>query len=92
MRLTSFFHLWLFRKKRCPYLMLIVSAVLALVSLAGLVWIFIAILINRAISVDNLFTGLILLTMFGILVLNVVLELRDRGLLKKKAQTPQKPS
>jgi hypothetical protein len=74
--------------------MLIVSAVLALVSLAGLVWIFVVILMNRAISVDNLFTGLILLTMFGILFLNVFLELRDRGLLKKKAapQTPQKPS
>jgi hypothetical protein len=74
--------------------MLIVSAVLALVSLAGLVWIFIEGLTDRAISVDNLFTGLILLTMFGILLLNVYLELRDRGLFKKKAeaQSPQKPS
>ena len=74
--------------------MLIVSAVLALVSLAGLAWIFVEGLTDRAISVDNLFTGLILLTMFGILLLNVYLELRDRGLFKKKAeaQTPQKPS
>ena len=74
--------------------MLIVSAVLALVSLAGLVWIFVESLVDRAISVDNLFTGMILLTMFGILALNVFLELRDRGLFKKKAapQAPQKPS
>ena len=74
--------------------MLIVSAVLALVSLAGLVWIFVEGFIDRAISVDNLFTGLSLLTMFGILALNVFLELRDRGLFKKKAEapTPQKPS
>ena len=74
--------------------MLIVSAVLALVSFAGLVWIFVEVLVNRAISVDSLFTGLILLTMFGILLLNVFLELRDRGLMKKKtaAQSPPKPS
>ena len=47
-------------------------------------------------TLDNLRANKLrsLLTMFGILALNVFLELRDRGLFKKKAEapTPQKPS
>lgn len=71
--------------------MLIISVVLGLIPLIGVVWI----LIGRMLfTVDGLFTTLILLTLSGILFLNAFLELRDRGLLKKKAEPPkpQKPS
>ncbi len=72
-------------------MMLIVSVVLGLIPLAGVIWFLVS---GTLTTVDGLFTSLILLTLSGILFLNAFLELRDRGLLKKKAAppTPQKPS
>ncbi len=71
--------------------MLIVSVVLGLIPLAGVVWVLVS---GTITTVDGLFNSLILLTLSGILFLNAFLELRDRGLLKKKAasQTPPKAS
>jgi hypothetical protein len=61
--------------------MLIVSVVLGLIPLAGVIWVLVS---GTLTTVDGLFTSLILLTLSGILFLNAFLELRDRGLLKKK--------
>ena len=71
--------------------MLIVSVVLGLIPLIGVVWVLVS---GTLTTVDGLFTTLILLTLSGILFLNVFLELRDRGLLKKKSEPPKttKPS
>ena len=70
--------------------MLIVSVVLGLIPLIGVVWVLVS---GTLTTVDGLFTSLILLTQSGILFLNVFLELRDRGLLKKKSEPPKtKPS
>jgi len=60
--------------------MLLISIVLGLLSLAGIVWI---IIVGSLLSVDGLFMSLILLTLSGIFLLNVFLELRDRGLIGK---------
>jgi len=60
--------------------MLALSILLSLLSLAGVVWIVAA---GSITSVDGLFMSLILLTLAGIFFLNVVLELRDHGLLGK---------
>ena len=57
-------------------LMLLLSLLLGLLSLAGVAWI---ILVGSLLSVDGLFMSLILLTLAGIFFLNVFLELRDRG-------------
>jgi hypothetical protein len=57
-------------------MMLIASVLLALIPLAGIVWI---LLYGSITTVDGLFTSLILLTMSGILGLNALLELRKRG-------------
>lgn len=59
-------------------LMLLISIVFALVPLAGIVWIFVA---GSITTVDGMFMSLILLTLSGVFLLNVLLELRDRGLL-----------
>ena len=58
-------------------LMLLISIVFALVPLAGIVWIFVA---GSITTVDGMFMSLILLTLSGVFLLNVLLELRDRGL------------
>jgi len=55
-------------------LLSIVLAVLPLLGIAGLIY------VNPALTVDNLFMSLILLTISGIFGINVLLELRDRGL------------
>ncbi len=58
-------------------MLLLVSMVLAVLPLAGiaaLIW------MNPYMTVDNLFTSLILLTISGIFGLNVLIELRERGL------------
>ncbi len=60
--------------------MLLISLLLGLISLAGVAWI---IIIGSLLSVDGLFMSLILLTLSGIFFLNVLLELRDRGLIGK---------
>jgi Na+-driven multidrug efflux pump len=67
-------------------LMLIISAVLGLIPLLGVVWVLVS---GTLTTVDGLFTSLILLTLSGILFLNVFLELRERGLLKKKSEPPK---
>lgn len=70
--------------------MLLISIVLGLLSLAGIVWI---IIVGSLLSVDGLFMSLILLTLSGIFLLNVFLELRDRGLIgKNKAASFKGPS
>lgn len=68
-------------------MLLLVSMILAVLPLAGiaaLVW------VNPEMTVDNLFTSLMLLTISGVFGINVLLELRERGLplpfLAKKAR------
>ena len=74
-------------------LMLLLSLLLGLLSLAGIVWI---VIVGSLLSVDGLFMSLILLTLAGIFFLNVFLECRDHGLLGKnkgassKSPTPSK--
>lgn len=73
---------------------LLVSIVLALVPLAGIVWIAAA---GTITTVDGLFMSLILLSLSGIFSLNAFWELRDRGILsfprKNKTAPPnQTPS
>jgi hypothetical protein len=57
-------------------MVLLLSLVLALVPLLGVVWI---VLYGSPLTVDGLFTSLILLAMSGILGMNVLFELRKRG-------------
>ncbi len=61
-------------------LMLLLSLLLGLLSLAGVAWI---IIVGSLLSVDGLFMSLILLTLAGVFFLNVLLECRDHGLLGK---------
>jgi uncharacterized membrane protein len=68
-------------------LMLLLSILLGLLSLAGIAWI---IIVGSLLSVDGLFMSLILLTISGIFFLNVFLELRDRGLIGKHKTAPPK--
>jgi hypothetical protein len=58
--------------------MLLLSIVLAIIPLAGIAWILIA---GSITTVDGMFMSLILLTVSGIFLLDILLELRDRGLL-----------
>jgi hypothetical protein len=71
--------------------MLLLSIALAIIPLAGIVWILLA---GSITTVDGMFMSLILLTVSGIFLLDILLELRDRGLLpflktKKPAPTKQ---
>ena len=72
--------------------MLLISIVFALVPLVGIVWIFV---VGSITTVDGMFMSLILLTLSGVFLLNVLLELRDRGLLpmphKSKAPAAKAP-
>jgi hypothetical protein len=66
-------------------MMLVLSVVLGVVPLMGVAWI----VLNACVTtVDGLFMSLILLTLSGILFLNVFLELRGR--MKKSAALQQK--
>lgn len=65
-------------------MMLVLSVVLGLVPLAGVAW---TVLNGTITTVDGLFMSLILLTLSGILFLNVYLETRSQSL-RKKAETP----
>jgi hypothetical protein len=69
--------------------MLALSILLALIPLAGIVWI----IITRSLtSVDGLFMSLILLTLSGVFFLNVLLEMHARGwLAKSKSASPKGP-
>lgn len=65
-------------------MILVLSLVLALVPLAGVVWIFVSGMITIAppsATVDGLFLTLILLTVSGCFLLNSYWEARDKGLL-----------
>ena len=73
-------------------MILVLSLVLALVPLAGVVWMFLSGMISIAppsATVDGLFMSLILLTVSACFLLNSYWEARDKGLLsfaqKKKA-------
>ena len=68
-------------------LMLLLSLMLGLLSLAGIVWI---IILGSLLSVDGLFMSLILLTLAGIFFLNVFLECRDHGLIGKSKAASSK--
>ncbi len=71
-------------------MMLLISLLLGLLSLAGIAWI---IIVGSLLSVDGLFMSLILLTLSGIFLLNAFLELRDRGSAgKDKSAPPKGPS
>ena len=59
-------------------LMLLISIAFGLIPLAGIAWILLA---GSITTVDGMFMSLILLTLSGIFFLNVLMELRDRGLL-----------
>lgn len=67
--------------------MLLLSLLLGLLSLAGIAWI---IIVGSILSVDGLFMSLILLTLAGIFFLNVLLECRDCGFLGKNKGAPSK--
>jgi hypothetical protein len=73
-------------------MVLLLSILLALVALGGVVWIVIA---RSLTSVDGLFMTLILLTISGIFVFNIALELRAREWLifrdKKKVPSSKAP-
>jgi hypothetical protein len=72
------------------FVTLLVSIVFGLIPLAGIGWIVAA---GSITTVDGMFMSLILLTLSGIFFLNVVLELRDRGILpflRKKKSAPGK--
>ena len=57
-------------------LVLLLSLLLCLLSLAGIAWI---IIVGSLFSIDGLFMSLILLTLAGIFFLNVLIELRDHS-------------
>ena len=69
-------------------LMLVVSVVLGIIPLLGVVWIFASGMITLSppsATVDGLFMSLILLTLAGCFFLNVFWEMRDQGMIPKKA-------
>lgn len=66
-------------------MMLVISLVLGILPLLGVVWT----LTNGLITtIDGLFMSLILLTLSGVFMLNAYWEMRDMGLIKKKAVVP----
>ena len=68
-------------------MMLAISLVLGILPLLGVAWT----LMNGMITtVDGLFMSLILLTLSGVFMLNAYWEMRDMGLIKKKAPTEKK--
>ncbi len=74
-------------------IILILSLILVVVSLAGVVWIFVAgmiVLSPFSITIDGLFMTLILLTLAACFLLNAYWEMRDRGLIGKKKTAPAK--
>jgi len=66
-------------------MMLVVSLVLGILPLLGIAWT----LMNGMITtVDGLFMTLILLTLSGVFMLNAYWEMRDSGMIRKKAAAP----
>ncbi len=72
--------------------MLLLSILFALIPLAGIAWIAIT---KSLTSVDGLFMSLILLTLSGVFLLNVAIEMDARGWLgflhKSKSSSPKEP-
>ena len=68
-------------------LMLLLSLLLGLLSLAGIAWI---IIVGSLLSVDGLFMTLILLALAGVFFLNVLLECRDCGFVGKSKEASSK--
>ena len=67
--------------------MLLISILMGLIPLAGIAWI----LLSKSVTtVDGLFMSLILLTLSAVFFLNVLLELRTRGIVGKKKATASK--
>jgi len=74
-------------------MILVLSLVLGLVPLAGVTWIFLSGMITLSpfsVSMDGLFMTLILLTLSACFLLNAYWEMRDHGMLGKKAPAPAK--
>lgn len=74
-------------------LILVLSLVLGLMSLAGVVGIFLAgmiVLSPFSITTDGLFMTLILLTLAACFLLNAYWEMRDQGLIGTKKAAPAK--
>lgn len=65
--------------------MLLISIVFGLIPLAGIAWIVVS---GTITTVDGMFESLIMLSLSGVFFLNVFWELRDKGLLGKKAGGP----
>ena len=68
-------------------LMLLLSLLLGLLSLAGIAWI---VIVGSLLSVDGLFMSLILLALAGDFFLNDHLECRDCGFLGKSKEASPK--
>lgn len=76
-------------------IILVLSLVLAIVPLAGVVWIFVSGMITISpfsATVDGLFMTLILLTLSACFLLNAFWEARDKGLIVKKAAPAKAPA
>ena len=74
-------------------MILVLSLVLAVLPLAGVAWILASGMITLwppSATIDGLFMSLILLTLSACFLLNVYWEMRDQGLLGKKAAPPAK--
>ncbi len=74
-------------------IILVLSLLLGVLSLAGVVWVFLGgmiILSPFSITTDGLFMTLILLTLAACFLLNAFLEMRDQGLIGKKKSVPAK--
>ncbi len=74
-------------------IILVLSLVLGVVSLAGVVWIFASgmiVLSPFSVTIDGLFMTLILLTLSACFLLNAYWEMRDRGWIGKKKTPPAK--
>jgi hypothetical protein len=74
-------------------IILVLSLVLGVVSLAGVVWIFASgmiVLSPFSVTIDGLFMTVILLTLSACFLLNAYWEMRDRGWIGKKKTPPAK--
>jgi predicted RND superfamily exporter protein len=66
-------------------MMLALSLVLGILPLLGIAW---TVMNGMITTVDGLFMTLILLTLSGVFMLNAYWEMRDSGMIKKKAAVP----
>ena len=74
-------------------MILVLSLVLGALPIVGVVWIFVSgmiVLSPFSVTMDGLFMTLILLTLSACFLLNAFWEMRDRGMLGKKAAPPAK--